>query len=311
MLPPTTFFIVGPTASGKSALALALAEEVDGEIVNGDAFQLYAGLDILTAKPSPQDMARVPHHLYGALPLAESCDAQRFHALAVSTLQDIAGRGKVPIVVGGSGLYVKALTHGLSPLPAGSPQLREHLHNLTPGEKIVWLLQRDPEAATTVNLRNPRYVERALEICLLTGRPQSGLRRSFAQHEPKVNGVILDWNRETLYARINQRTLDMVKAGLLDEVRCLGPLSPTAEKAIGIREVREHLAGRTTLEQTIAAMQQATRNYAKRQVTWFRRERCFQTICLDSVPAAGYVPRLLELFPCLLPSSPPALSLST
>lgn len=311
MLPSNTFFIAGPTASGKSALALALAKQIGGEIVNADAFQLYADMEILTAKPSAADRKRVPHHLYAVLPLNESCDAQRYHALALPVIQDIAARGRVPIVVGGSGLYLKALTHGLSPLPAGSPKLRERFKNLSPGEKIVWLLQRDPEAATTVNLRNPRYVERALEICLLTGRPQSGLRRSFTQNEPQVNGVVLEWNREILYDRINQRTHDMFKAGLIDEVTSLGDLSPTAEKAIGIREVRDHLAGRATLDQTVAAIQQATRNYAKRQITWFRRERCFQTICLDSVPAAEYVPRLIALFPCLRPSSPSALSSST
>lgn len=304
MLPDSTFFITGPTASGKSALAIALAEYVGGEIVNADAFQLYAGMDILTAKPAPADLARVPHHLYGVIPLSEACDAQRYHSLALPVIQDIAARGRVPIVVGGSGLYLKALTHGLSPLPAASSQLRAHFQHLSPGEKIVWLIQRDPEAATTVNLRNPRYVERALEICLLTGQPQSGLRRSFEQTEPQVNGVIFVWDREALYRRINQRTLDMFAAGMLEEVAALGPLSPTAEKAIGVREVREHLAGRATLQDTIAAIQQATRHYAKRQITWFRRERCFQTICLDSDPAAQYpLTHLLELFPCLRPSS--------
>ncbi|MFO1483032.1 MAG: tRNA (adenosine(37)-N6)-dimethylallyltransferase MiaA [Verrucomicrobiaceae bacterium] len=289
MMPASTLFIVGPTASGKSALAIAVAERLGGEIVNADAFQLYAGLNILTAKPSAADMQRVPHHLYGVLPLTDSCDAQRFHTLAMPVIHDIASRGHVPVVVGGSGLYIKALTHGLSPLPAASPALRERFKHLSIGEKIVWLLQRDPEAATTVNLRNPRYVERALEICLLTGRPQSGLRRSFQDDQPKVNGVVLDWDRETLYQRINQRVLDMVKAGLIDEVAALGPLSETAAKAIGVREVREHLAGKLTLDQTIAAIQQATRHYAKRQITWFRRERCFQTICLDSLPAAEYI----------------------
>lgn len=308
MLPTTTFFVVGPTASGKSALALALAEKMGGEIVNADAFQLYDGMDLLTAKPSAEDRQRVPHHLYNVLPLSESCDAQRFHSLALPLLEDIERRGRVPIVVGGSGLYVKALTHGLSPLPAASPAIRDQFKNLTEGEKIVWLLQKDPEAATTVNLRNPRYVERALEICLLTGRPQSGLRRSFAQKEPEVTGVILEWNRETLYARINERTLKMFESGLVDEVAALGALSPTAEKAIGIREVRELLAGRATQAETVAAIQQGTRNYAKRQMTWFRRERCFQTICLDSLPAASYVDRLLELFPCLRQSSRPVLS---
>jgi len=311
MLPDSTFFITGPTASGKSALAIALAGHVGGEIVNADAFQLYAGMDILTAKPAPAELSRVPHHLYGVIPLTESCDAQRYHSLALPIINDIAARGRVPIVVGGSGLYIKALTHGLSPLPAASPQLRGLFQHLSPGEKIVWLLQRDPEAATTVNLRNPRYVERALEICLLSGQPQSGLRRSFEQAEPQVNGVIFVWDREALYRRINQRTLDMFAAGMVEEVRTLPPLSPTAEKAIGVREVREHLAGRVTLEETIAAIQQATRHYAKRQMTWFRRERCFQTICLDSVPAAQYpLTYLLELFPCLRPSSPSAPSSS-
>ncbi|MCB1276506.1 tRNA (adenosine(37)-N6)-dimethylallyltransferase MiaA [Prosthecobacter sp.] len=312
MLPSKTFFITGPTASGKSALAVALAENIGGEIVNADAFQLYDGMDILTAKPTAAERGRVPHHLYGVLPLTESCDAQSYHSLAVPVIQDIAARGRTPIVVGGSGLYVKALTHGLSPLPAASPSLRERFKHLSPGEKIVWLMQRDPEAATTVNLRNPRYVERALEICLLTGRPQSGLRRSFEETKPQVNGVTLEWNRETLYQRINQRTLTMFDSGLISEVSALGPLSPTSEKAIGVREVREHLAGRATLDQTIAAIQQSTRHYAKRQITWFRRERCFQTICLDSLPAAEYaLTRLFELFPCLRPSSPSAPSSST
>ncbi len=307
MLPDSTFFITGPTASGKSALAIALAEHVGGEIVNADAFQLYAGMDILTAKPAAADFESVPHHLYGVVPLTEACDAQRYHSLAIPVIHAIHARNRVPIVVGGSGLYIKALTHGLSPLPAASPQLREQFKTLSPEEKIANLLQLDPEAATTVNLRNPRYVERALEICLLSGRPQSGLRRSFEQIEPQVNGVILEWDRTALYDRINQRTLTMFEAGMIAEVAALDHLSPTSEKAIGVREVREHLAGRVPLADTITAIQQSTRHYAKRQITWFRRERCFQTICLDSVPTAHYpLTHLLELFPCLRPSSPPA-----
>lgn len=288
MLPPRTLFIVGPTASGKSALALAVAEKLGGEIVNADAFQLYAGMDILTAKPPPADLTRVPHHLYSVLPLSESCDAQRYHALAMPVIEDIASRGRVPIVVGGSGLYIKALTHGLSPLPAASPALRERFKHLSSAEKVAWLILRDPEAETTVNLRNPRYVERALEICLLTGRPQSALRQSFVQNEPQVNGVILQWDRDALYDRINRRTLAMFEAGMIAEVAALENLSPTAEKAIGIREVRDHLTGRVSLAETIAAIQQATRRYAKRQITWFRRERCFQTICLDPASTAEY-----------------------
>ncbi|MBL9133085.1 MAG: tRNA (adenosine(37)-N6)-dimethylallyltransferase MiaA [Verrucomicrobiaceae bacterium] len=283
-----TFFIAGPTASGKSALALDLAERVGGEIVNADAFQLYAGLEILTAKPSAADFARVPHHLYGVLPLTESCDAQRFHDLAEPVLQDIVDRGKVPLVVGGSGLYLKSLTHGLARLPQGDAEMREKLRNRPLEEKVAELLALDPEAAATVNLRNPRYVERALEICLLTGKPQSALRQSFAQANPAVRGVVLSWERAALCTRIDARTRQMFERGIVAEVAALGEMSLTAGKAIGIREIRAHLAGESTLEQTITAMQTATRQYAKRQATWFRREACFQTICLDSSSTAQY-----------------------
>lgn len=310
MLPPSTFIIAGPTASGKSALALALAEAIQGEIINADAFQLYAGMDILTAKPTAVDFARVPHHLYGVVPLDEACDAQRYCALALPVIHDVAARGRVPILTGGSGLYLKALTHGLSPLPAASPQLRALFTHLSLGEKVAWLLQRDPAAADTVNLRNPRYVERALEICLLTGQPQSRLRGSFAETSPRVRGIILYWPRKVLYERINLRVHAMFAAGLIQEVAALHSLSPTAERAIGIREVRELLAGRATLAQATEAIQQATRRYAKRQITWFRREHYLQTICLDSHPASEYLPRIFDLFPCLRPSSQSAPSSS-
>ncbi len=288
MLPVSTFFIVGPTASGKSALALDYAEQVDGEIVNADAFQLYAGLQILTAKPAAADFARAAHHLYGVLPLTESCDAQRFRELALPIIQDIAQRGKVPIVVGGSGLYIKSLTHGLATLPQGDAAMREDLRQRPIEEKVAELLALDPAAASNVDLRNPRYVERALEICLLTGQAQSSLRQSFAQATPHIRGVNLTWDRADLCQRIDQRTLSMLDAGLITEVAALGPLSLTAEKAIGIREVRAHLAGTASLAETAAAIQLATRQYAKRQTTWFRRESCFQTICLNSASPAQY-----------------------
>jgi len=284
MLPESTYFIVGPTASGKSARAVHHALRVGGEIVNADAFQLYAGMDILTAKPSAAEQAAVPHHLYGVLPLTESCDAQRYHEMALPVIEDIARRGKVPVVVGGSGLYLKSLTHGLAPLPQGDEAMREKLRARPLEEKVAELLALDPQAAETVNLRNPRYVERALEICLLTGKPQSELRRSFSDAEPVQRGICLCWPREELCRRIDARTIQMFESGLIDEVAALGPLSPTAEKAIGIREVRALLAGECTREEAISAMQAATRQYAKRQATWFRREKCFQPL---NMPEAG------------------------
>ena len=286
MLPTSTIFLAGPTASGKSALALELASRLDGEIVNADAFQLYAGLEVITAKPSPADFTRVPHHLYGVLPLTEACDAQRFHDLAKPVIEEIASRGKTPLVVGGSGLYLKALTHGLAPLPQGDAEMREKLRERPLENKVAELLALDPAAAATVNLRNPRYVERALEICLLTGKPQSELRQSFQNAQPKVRGIVLNWEREALCRRIEARTRQMFADGALEEVAALGDMSITACKAIGIREIRDHLTGKLTREQTIEAIAIATRQYAKRQATWFRRETCYQTICLDSASTA-------------------------
>lgn len=305
-MPP--FFITGPTASGKSAIALALAERIGGEIVNADAFQLYQGLDILTAKPPQTDRARVPHHLYDVLPPDQSCDAQRFRELAQSVLAEISARGRVPIVVGGSGLYIKALSHGLAELPRGDDTLRAELRALPLEQLVARLLSLDPDAGQNVPLANPRYVQRALEICLLTGQPQSALRQTFAKSMPAGQGIRLQWQRERLYEKIDQRVHEMLRAGLLAEVSSLPPLGTTAEKAIGLREMRAHLAGEMPLPEAVAAMQQATRNYAKRQITWFKREAWLQTICLDSQPAAdSVVTQLLDLFPCLnQPSQPTA-----
>ncbi len=287
------FYLVGPTGSGKSALALALAEAWGGEVVNADAFQLYRGLDICTAKPGPDEMRRLPHHLYGVLALNELSDAAFYAELARPVIADILSRGRAPIVVGGSGLYVKALTHGLSPLPSDEA-LRRKLAELTPAERVCWLLERDPEAATTVNLKNDRYVSRALEICLLTGEPQSRLRQAWRADPPEYHGVRLTWEREALHDRINQRTRAMMEAGLVEEIRGAGDLSGTAEKAIGVREVRAHLRGELSLEAAAEAIQLATRQYAQRQVKWFRRERGFVPLEMRAAAAPDDLVRQVE-----------------
>jgi tRNA dimethylallyltransferase len=274
------FYLVGPTGSGKSAFGLALAERWGGEIVNADAFQLYRGLGICTAKPGPADRQRVPHHLYDVLALTEVGDAAFYAELARPVIAEIAARGKVPIVVGGSGLYIKALTHGLSPLPSDQG-LRDKLAQLTAQERVHALLIRDPDAATTVNLKNDRYVTRALEICLLTGQPQSVLRSAWKLDAPVYRGLRLSWPKETLHARINQRVHLMVAEGLVEEVAQAGPLSTTAEKAIGVREVQRYLAGETSHEEMIEAIQLASRQYARRQEKWFRREKGFEVLEME------------------------------
>jgi len=305
------FYLTGPTASGKSGVAVALAERIGGEVVNADAFQLYRGLDALTAKPTHAERERVPHHLYDVLDPESLCDAQRYRELALPVIAEIAGRGRWPIVVGGAGLYIKALSHGLAELPRGDESLRVELRALPLEVKVSRLLALDPEAAQNVPMANPRYVERALEICLITGQPQSALRQNFAQTQPWGRGVVLSWEREALYARINQRVLTMLEAGVLEEVATFdGKGGP--EKAIGVKELRAHLAGECTLAEAVEAMQQATRRYAKRQGTWFRRETWLQTICLDSTSTPeSAASHLIDLFPCLKsPPSPPTVSTS-
>lgn len=298
------FYLVGPTASGKSGVALALCERIGGEIVNADAFQLYAGLRICSAQPTDDELARVPHHLYGVLQPTEACDAQAFRDLARPVMDEILARGRWPVVVGGSGLYVKALTHGLAELPKADMDLREQLMALTKEERVTELLRLDPMARENVPMENDRYVARALEICLMTGQPQSELRRQWKDHQPDFLGVVLHRDREDLYARINARVLNMVDVGLQAEVEALNGLSITAGKAIGVGQMQSFLRGECSLETCIADIQQASRRYAKRQLTWFKRETGFQTVCLSrESTATSAVESILELFPCL--QSPP------
>ena len=364
MLSLPAFYLCGPTASGKSSVAVALAQQIGGEIVNADAFQLYQGLDLCTAKPSQADRAEVPHHLFDTLSPKEACDAQRYHDLVLPVVAEILGRGRWPIIVGGSGLYVKALTHGLANLPKGDAELRTRLAQMTSSERVAELLRLDPYAASNVPLSNDRYVSRALEICLLTGQPQSALRQHWQQNQPSFLGALLTRERDDLHHRINQRVLQMIEAGVVEEVRefleslvighspltspsafavpatadksappILDPHTPSPDprpsildphppslaprpssllSAIGVREIQAYLHGQCSLDEAVSAMQQATRRYAKRQMTWFRREQGFQTICLaDGSNPDFVIQRILETFPCLCHRPPSAPSSST
>lgn len=272
--------IAGPTASGKSAVAAAVARHTGGEVVCADAYQLYAGLPILTAQPSAEELAAAPHHLYGCVPLTEEMDAAAYSRMAEECIAGIHARGRLPILCGGGGLYIKALTHGLAPLPPGDETLRAQLAAQPAEDLVAQLLALDPAAEQTVNLRNPRYVERALEICLLTGRPASELRSNFAAGpRPEFTGHLILPEREWLYTRVNARTLEMFAQGVVEEVRALDglPLSATAAKTLGMREIQSLLAGEISESAAVEAIQQATRRYAKRQCSWFRRETWMQT----------------------------------
>ncbi len=277
---PLPLYLTGPTGCGKSATALLLAEMTGGEIICADAYQVYQKIPVLTAQPTAADLARVPHHLYGSVPIRQDMDAGRFEKTALATLAEVQSRGKLPIVCGGSGLYIKALTHGLSPLPPGDPELRRQLELLSVDELADRLMELDPGSAAQLNLTNPRHVTRALEICLLTGQPASELKQSWAMPRSGVRGVFLDLPRDLIYERVNARTDAMVADGVLAEVAALDEdeLSNTAAKAIGLWEFRAAADEATSLQEAIASVQQTTRHYAKRQATWFKRETAFVQI---------------------------------
>jgi tRNA dimethylallyltransferase len=271
------FFIVGPTATGKSELAAAVAQSLGAEVVSADAFQIYRGLDLLTAKPDRATLAKAPHHLIGAVPLSEEMNAEKYRAMA----EEIITRDKPVIVVGGTGLYVKALTHGLAPLPGASSTLREKLERATSEELFRSLCALDPDGAAKVDRQNRRRLIRAVEVCLLTGKPFSSQRIEWSQALPE-NGVLVARERIELYARINRRVEEMFAAGVVEEVRAVKNLGPTAEKTLGLREIRALLAGEVSQAECIAKIQQATRRYAKRQLTWFQRQSNFASLNLSA-----------------------------
>jgi len=286
-----TFFIVGPTATGKSELAADVARETGAEIVSVDAFQIYRGLDLLTAKPDASTLGKAPHHLIGTTPLHEEMNAEKYRRAASRAIEEIHSRGKLAIVVGGSGLYIKALTHGLAPLPESDQKLREKLNAMSLEKLQAQLAELDPEAAQKIDLKNRRRVVRALEICLLVGKPASEVVAGVAdpgksvkprpRSAPAATGVFVFHDREELYARINQRVEAMFENGVIEEVQAAGKVSSTASQMIGFREIRQLLDGEMSITQCVAAIQQATRRYAKRQLTWFRRQTNFSSLNLS------------------------------
>src|SRR5712675_543029 len=280
------FIIVGPTATGKSELAADVAREVSAEIVSADAFQIYRGLDLLTAKPDASTLANAPHHLIGTVPLTEQMNPEKYRRAAERAIEEINLRGKLAIVVGGSGLYIKALTHGLAPLPESDPQLREKLNAMSLDNLRSQLVELDSEAAKTIDIKNRRRLVRALEICLITGKPASEVVAGVGDSgrpgtSIPATGVFVFRDRGELYQRIDQRVETMFARGVIEEVRAAAMTGATASQMIGLREIRELLAGKKSLPQCIAEIQQATRRYAKRQLTWFRRQTNFLPLNLS------------------------------
>jgi tRNA dimethylallyltransferase len=281
-----TLFIVGPTASGKSELAVDVAQEIGAEIVSADAFQIYQGLNLLTAKPEAGTLQKVAHHLIGITPLHEEMNAEKFRQTATRAIDEIHSRGKFAIVVGGSGLYVKALTYGLAPLPQPDPKLREKLNGMGLNELRSELARLDPKAARKIDINNRRRLVRALEICLLTGRPTSAVAVGLGDPTRPGStilstGIFVFRDREELYARINDRVRAMFQKGVIEEVRSVTAMSATASQMIGLRQIRGLLEGKMSMLQCIGEIQQATRRYGKRQLTWFRHQSNLEQLNLS------------------------------
>ena len=281
-VPGPTLAVVGPTATGKSALALELAERYGGEIVNADALQVYRGLDVGTAKPTAGERARVPHHLLDVVEPTERFSAGDFARRARAALAEIHGRGRLALVVGGSGFYLRALFAGLSPLPRADPRLRRELRRRArdegPETLHAELARVDPEAASRLAPADVQRVVRALEIVRVGGRPWGEQTADRPLGHDPLPGVWIGLTlpRTVLYDRIEARVGHMLERGWVAEVegllaRGVGRDAP-AFQAIGYRQLVRQLRGELALESAVAEIVQATRRFAKRQITWFRKE---------------------------------------
>ena len=287
--------ITGPTASGKTALSLLVAKRLGCEIISCDSMQIYRGMDIGTAKATIEEQAQVPHHLIDILSPTETYSAEQYRADAIAKAKEISGRGKIPLFVGGTGLYIDTVMRGgeLSS-PPSDPVLSEKLREAGStewGRELLWqrLLEIDPESAEKTHKNNVRRVARAVEIYELTGKTKSYFDRLSTESGGEIDIAMLTLDcldRELLYNRVNTRVDMMMEEGLLDEAKELfeaGLLDRkyTSAQAIGYKEMLSYLLGEGTLEASVEMLKQSSRRYAKRQLTWFRREKDALRLYLD------------------------------
>jgi tRNA dimethylallyltransferase len=288
---PNHVFLAGPTAAGKSALALALAERIGGEIISVDSMQVYRGMDIGTAKPGPEELRRARHHLIDVAGLGERFDAARFVQLAGRAAAEIESRGRVPIFCGGTGLYFKAFREGLGDAPPSDAALRAELENRPLTELLAELEKTDPVTFQRIDRQNARRVIRAVEVIRLTGKPFSLQRAAWNGAKAGEAGCFFGLTRPAgeLRERIARRVEEMFARGLVAETQSLLARgleqNPTALQALGYRQVVEHLRGRRALPETIELVKIRTRQFAKRQLTWFRRQMRLEWISLEEKSA--------------------------
>jgi tRNA dimethylallyltransferase len=276
---PPVALIAGPTASGKSALALRLAEQTDGVIVNADSAQIYRDLPILSAAPGQDERARAEHRLYGALEGAQPCSAADWAARARYEIDDVHASGRMPILAGGTGLYLRTLLDGIAPVPAIDPDLRREVRESSIEENRARLAKLDPEAAARLKPTDTTRIARALEVVLSTGKTLAEwqkVREGGIAEAIDLKPLILLPPRDWLYRRCDERFAAMIELGAANEVRALldrrlDPALPVM-RAIGVREIAAWLNKDVTRDEAISSGQQATRRYAKRQYTWFAHQ---------------------------------------
>jgi len=301
ILHPRLLLLAGPTAVGKSEIALRVAEKLGGEIVSVDSMQIYRGMDIGTAKPSTADRARVPHHLIDVVEVTEAFDAAKFVDRARQAVAEIQRRGRVPILCGGTGLYFKAFLEGLGETPPADAALRAKLEATPMPELLRELAARDPETYERIDRQNPRRVIRAIEVIRLTGKPFSTQRASWdhATHSTPHTPICIGLSRTApdLHQRIATRIDAMFRRGWVAETeqllrQGLGQ-SRTPMQALGYRQIVEHLRGDRSLTATVELVKVRTRQFAKRQMTWFRRQLALTWINPASEDGAEAVGRIV------------------
>ena len=292
--------ICGPTASGKTALSIALAKAFNGEVVSADSMQIYRRMDIGTAKPTKQEMDGVPHHMLDVAEPGEAYSVSRYVEEATACVEDILARGKLPIICGGTGLYIDGLIRGTDYQPAGTDNgIREQLEGEWEAQGAEEMMARlaavDPDSAARLHLSDKRRILRALEVYLATGETITAHNARTKEIPPRYEAVMIGLNtepRQILYDRIDRRVGIMLEQGLLQEVKCLledGLLEGTAAQAIGYKELLAYFRGEMTLETAADLIRQKSRNYAKRQLTWFRRDERVKWIVYNAPEAAQAV----------------------
>lgn len=279
MLPDTLIVICGPTASGKTKLAVRLAAFFNSEIISADSRQFFRELNIGTAKPSVQELKLVKHHFIGHVSVLDDYNAGKFEAEAIPLLETLFRKNSIQVMAGGSGLYIDAVCRGFDDLPDVDEKIRTELNVLFKEKGLIALrelLQKhDPEHYSNVDLNNPHRLIRALEVCIGTGLPYSSFRNNKPEKRKfSVIKIGTDVARNVLYEKINLRVDEMMKAGLLDEVRSLSNLQHlNALQTVGYSELFSFLEGKTDLAGAVEKIKQNTRNFAKRQMTWFRKDK--------------------------------------